>query len=92
MLLLCVAVAASTLVWAGIQKSKYDVAAYNRENAPTAESRRSQALWGCAMVGATAVYVGAGLAFDLWNRAWVIYPMAALICVAVTIFLNRNRA
>lgn len=92
LLLLCVTVAAAVLVWAGIQKVKYDVPAYNRENVPTPESRRARALWGCAMVGATAVYVGTGLVLDLWDRAWVIYPIVALVCVAVTIFLNRNRA
>lgn len=89
-LLLCVTVAASTLVWAGIQKAKYDIASYNRENVPTPENRRTRTLWGSAMVGATAIYVGTGLAFDLWDRAWVVYPIVALLCVAVTIFLNRN--
>ena len=94
-LLLCITVAAAILTWAGIQKSKYDISAYNREQAPTPEqkqrSQRTGALWGCSMVGATAVYVGLGLALDLWDQAWVIYPVAALICVAVTIFLNRDQ-
>lgn len=89
-LLLAIAIAVPVLTWAGIQKAKYDVAGYNRENAPTPEDKRIQALWGCSMVGVTAVYVGLGLGLDLWDRAWVIYPVAALVCVAVTIFLRRN--
>lgn len=89
-LLLCVTVSASTLTWAGIQKAKYDVASYNRENAPTPEDKRIHALWSCSMVGATAVYAGLGLTLDLWDRAWVLYPVVALICVAVTIFIRRN--
>lgn len=89
-LLLAVAIAAPTLTWAGIQKAKYDVASYNRESIPTPTDRRVSALWGCGMVAATAVYVGLGLAMDLWDRAWIIYPVAALACVAGTIFLRRN--
>lgn len=89
-LLLSIAIAAPVLTWAGLQKAKYDVAGYNRDNTPTPEDRRVQALWGCAMVGVTAVYVGLGLTLDLWDRAWVLYPVAALACAAVTIFLRRN--
>lgn len=89
-LLLCITAATVTLVWAGIQKAKYDIPAYNRERVPNPASRRSEALWGCGMVGATAVYVGLGLTLNLWDRAWVIYPVAALVCVAVSIYLKRN--
>ena len=27
---------------------------------------------------------------DWWDRAWIIYPVAALLCVAVTILLSKD--
>lgn len=97
-MLLCIAVAVTVLVWACLQKSKYDVEGYNRacrrELSPTPEEKRldqiTGAVWGCGMVLATAIYVGLGLAADLWDRAALIYPVAALVLVAVTIFLRRR--
>ena len=97
-MLLCIAAAVTALVWACLQRSKYDVEGYNRacrrEFSPTPEEKRldqiTGAVWGCGMVLATAIYVGLGLAADLWDRAAVIYPVAALVLVAITIFLRRR--
>lgn len=97
-MLLCIAAAVTALVWACLQKSKYDVEGYNRacrrELSPTPEEKRldqiTGVVWGCGMVLATAIYVGLGLAADLWDRAALIYPVAALVLVAVTIFLRRR--
>ena len=84
--LLCVTVAATVLVWAGIQHSKYGFP----EPEQTPAERRAGRIWGFGMLSATAVYVGLGLAIDWWNRAWIIYPVAALLCVAVTILLKKD--
>ena len=97
-MLLCIAAAVTALVWACLQRSKYDVEGYNRacrrEFSPTPEEKRldqiTGAVWGCGMVLATAIYVGLGLAAGLWDRAAVIYPVAALVLVAITIFLRRR--
>ncbi len=97
-MLLCIAAAVTALVWACLQKSKYDVEGYNRacrrELSPTPEEKRLDqtvgAVWGCGMVLATAIYVGLGLAAGLWDWAAMIYPVAALVLVAVTIFLRRR--
>lgn len=85
LLLLCITIAAATLTWAGIQHSKYGFPA---EPQTPAEHRASR-IWGFGMVGATAVYVGLGLGLDLWDRGWIVYPVAVLVCVAVTILLSR---
>ena len=86
-LLLCIAISASTLTWAGIQYSKYGFPTPEQ----TPAERRSGRIWGFGMLAATAVYVGLGLTINhMWDRAWVIYPVAALLCVAVTILLNRE--
>ena len=97
-LLFCITVAVTVLVWAGIQKDKYDIEKYNRENQqefdPTPEQKRLNqligAIWGVGMVLATALFLLLGFIRDLWDSASAIYPVAALLCVAVTIFLKRK--
>ena len=97
-LLFCITVAVTVLVWAGIQKSKYNIEEYNRQTqqelAPTPEQKRLNqligAVWGAGMVLATALFLLLGFTMDLWDSASTIYPVAALLCVAVTIFLKRN--
>ena len=97
-LLLCITVAVTILVWAGIQKSKYNIEEYNRQTqqelAPTPEQKRlnrlTGAIWGSGMVLATALFLLLGFIWELWDSAATIYPVAALLCVAVTIFLKRK--
>ena len=97
-LLFCITVAVTVLVWAGIQKSKYDIEEYNRQTRqeldPTPEQKRLNrlvgAVWGSGMVLAAALHLLLGFTMDLWDSARVIYPVAALLCVAVTIFLKRK--
>lgn len=85
--LLCVTIAASALVWAGIQHSKYGFP----EEPQTPAQRLAGRIWGAGMVAATAVYVGLGLTINhMWDRAWVIYPVAALLCVAATILIKKD--
>ena len=97
-LLFCITVAVTVLVWAGIQKDKYDIEKYNRQTRqeldPTPEQKRLNrlvgAVWGSGMVLAAALHLLLGFVWELWDSARVIYPVAALLCVAVTIFLKRK--
>ena len=97
-LLFCITVAVAILVWAGIQKDKYDIEKYNRQTqqelAPTPEQKRLNqlvgAVWGAGMVLAAALHLLLGFTMELWDSAAPIYPVAALLCVAVTIFLKRK--
>ena len=97
-LLFCITVATTVLVWAGIQKDKYDIEKYNRQTqqelAPTPEQKRLNqlvgAVWGAGMVLAAALHLLLGFVWDLWTSASVIYPVAALLCVAVAIILKRK--
>lgn len=97
-LLLCITVAVTVLVWAGIQKSKYNIEEYNRQTRqeldPTPEQKRMNrlvgAVWGSGMVLATALFLLLGFIRELWDSARVIYPVATLLCAAVTIFLKRK--
>ena len=85
--LLCVAVTASALTWAGIQHSKYGFP----EEKMTPGERKVGRIWGVGMVAATALYVGLGYGLDLWKQAApVIYSVAALLCAALTILVKKD--
>lgn len=85
----------TVLVYGGIQKDKYDLEKYNREHNPTPESRERQEkagiICGMIMVVATAVYVALGLWRNLWGTAWVVYPIAGILC-AIPSMLLRPKA
>ena len=76
-----VAGAVCAFIYAGMQEDKYNIAKYNRENTPDPEVKKRNgvigALCGCIMLAATAVYVGLGLAKDLWIPPGGSSPWAA---------------
>ena len=93
--LFIVAGAVTSFIYAGIQEDKYKIWKYNRDNNPTPEVKKR---WGlistiCAslMVLTTAIYVGLGLALDLWDRAWWIFAVAGILCAVVYIVLDPYR-
>ena len=90
--LLIVAGAVWSFIYGGIQHDKYDVAKYNRENSPTPEAKRRSDLAGtvCAviMLLATAVYVGLGLALNLWSRAWWVFAVGGILCAVTAVVLG----
>lgn len=81
-----------SFTYGGIQRGKYDVARYNRENNPSPEARRRRALAGtvCAavMLLVTAAYVGLGLSLGLWRRAWWLFAVGGILCAAVSVALS----
>lgn len=102
--LLDIAAAATVLVWAGMQKSKYDLNAWNREHdqSPEAVARRKKTEWisGVIMMVATAVYLLIGFGCmalsndygnDLgWRWGWIVYPVAGVLCAVASIVVNRE--
>lgn len=90
-----VAAAVTAFVYGGLQKSKYDVEQYNWENNPTPEDKArrdlSGKLCGALMTLAAAVYVGLGLAMNLWGRAWWIFAVAGILCGVVSILAGPHR-
>jgi len=93
--LIIIALAVTAFIYGGLQLDKYDIAKYNRHNAPTPEAKARLNLIGmiCTilMLLATAVYVGLGLALDLWRTAWWVFAVAGILCGVVSIALDPYR-
>lgn len=89
--LLIVAGAVYFLVYGGMLEDKYNIPKYNWENNPTAEERARRrmagAVCGTIILLATAVYVGLGLARDMWACAPVIYAVGGILCGAAALLL-----
>ena len=90
--LLIAAGAVWSFIYGGIVHDKFDIARYNRENNPTPETKRRNDLVGtvCAviMLLATAIYVGLGLALDLWKTAWWVFAVGGILCGVAAVALG----
>lgn len=90
--LIIVAVGVWFLIYGGMQKEKYDIEKYNRENNPTEEEKRRSektgAYCGCIMIFATIVYLLLGFLADVWEIAWVAYVVGGLLCGITAVGLN----
>ena len=93
--LLIVACAVYFLIYGGMLEDKYNIPKYNRENNPTPEdkARHSRAVTACAviMILATAVFLFAGLAYNKWDWAAIIYPVGGVLCGAAWMLLGARR-
>ena len=93
--LFIVAGAVTAFVYAGIQEDKYKIWKYNRDNNPTPEVKKRKGLintvCGALMTLVTALYVGLGLALDLWRTAWWVFAVGGILCSVVYIVLDPYR-
>ena len=90
--LLIVAGSVMSLVYGGMTDDKYKIWKYNRDNNPTPEARARKnligAVCGALMTLATAIYVGLGLALNLWGSAWWVFAVGGILCGVVSIILD----
>lgn len=90
--LFIVAGAVWSFIYGGIQRDKYDVAKYNRENNPSPEAKRRSDLTSTVcvviMLMATTIYVGLGLAMDLWKTAGWIFAVGGILCGVAAVILS----
>jgi len=90
--LIFITIAAPFIVYAGINKSKYDIELYNKINAK--EAKQSEILIGkiCAtiMLIATIIYFILGFIFKLWSVNWIVYPIGGMCCGIVGTILNKE--
>ncbi|MDE7084669.1 MAG: helix-turn-helix domain-containing protein [Clostridia bacterium] len=92
--LLIIAFAASGLTYFGIQKTKYDVAEYNRETDkelnPTPREKLKNAICGAVMLTATALFLVLGFVWSLWHPGWVVFPVGGIVCGIVGAILGAK--
>lgn len=90
--LLIIAGAVTSFIYGGMQDDKYKIWKYNRDNNPTPEVKKRNGLIGtvcaCIMLAATAIYVGLGLAKNLWDTAWWIFAVGGILCGVASVILN----
>ena len=92
--MLIVACAASCIVWAAMQKAKYNVDEYNRGASFShgKEEPISGKICGCIMLTATAVYLVIGFIWNLWHPGWVVFPVGGILCgIVSTIFPDKEK-
>lgn len=86
------ALSVAALIYGGMDLDKFQVWKYNRDNNPTPQARERNKLIGtiCSalMITATAVYVGLGLALDLWRTAWWLFAVGGILCGLVHVLLD----
>ena len=92
--MLIVAVAASWLTYTGLQKAKYDIKGYNKDNNPSPEKKKRNELigklCGCIMLVATIVFFLVGFLNSAWEVSWIAYAVAGILCAVVAVILGRD--
>lgn len=94
--MLMIAPAVSLLVYGGLQKTKYDIAEYNKEMNPSPEKKKRDLLvskiCGCIMLVATIVFLGWSFSSNAWQITWIVYAAAGILCGIVKIVLSRDES
>lgn len=92
--MLIVAVAASWLTYTGLQKAKYDIKGYNKDNNPSPQKKKRNELigklCGCIMLVATIVFFLVGFLNSAWEVSWIAYAVAGILCAVVAVILGRD--
>ena len=87
-----VTIATPIFIYAGLQKSKYDIASYNKTQKVEQQERENLIgkISGIIMIITTIIYFILGFIFELWQISWIVYPIAGMICGIVSILLTKE--
>ena len=92
--LLVAAIGVGVLVHTGIEKEKYDLAAYNRENNLSGEMRKINqkiGVWcGCIMILAAIFFLVAGF-IGFWRISWIAFPVGGMLCGMVALIFQGQK-
>lgn len=90
--MLIISAAVPILIYAGMQKAKYDIEKYNKEGNPSPERKKRNVLkgkvCGCIMLLTTCVYLFWSFTTDNWGVTWVVYPIAGILCGVAALVLS----
>ena len=97
--------AVGVLVYAALQKAKYDIKEYNAENVPSKEQNKIAKWCGVIMLTATALFMlSIGIEAFGWadgvhdwrnsimSFSWVVFPIGGIICGIVALILSKDKA
>lgn len=91
--------AVCTIVYGGMQKSKYNIREYNAEkpdddeNASPDQKKRNtlvDKLCGCIMLVAVICFFVLGFVWNRWDISWIAYPIGGILCAIVSIALGKD--
>lgn len=92
-ILMCfVSVAVPILVNAGIQKDKFDIEKYNKENSMYSKNELDKVgkYCGVIMIIATIIYLLISFIFNIWEISWIVFPVGGMLCGIVSILLKKE--
>lgn len=94
--MLMVTAAVTTLVYGGLQKSKYNIKEYNKEANPSPEKRKADALiskiCGCIMLFAIIIFLVWSFATAAWNITWIVFAVGGILCGIVKIMFSKEES
>jgi transcriptional regulator with XRE-family HTH domain len=83
------------ICYAGLDKEKYEIERYNKENCPDEKEALAQkkiaVLCGCTMLIATIVYLALGFLKGMWEINWVVYVLGGILCGIETLIVNYRK-
>lgn len=84
-LMLCIAIAVTIFIYFGIQKDKYDIEKYNKENSEENKKREKKVgkISGVIMLSATLIYLATGFIYNMWGTTWVVFALGGVMCAIV---------
>lgn len=90
--LLCVTAAVALFVYYGLQKGKYEIEEYNKRHSEGVRKGREFAEKACGviMLLATAIFLCLGLMWDMFRIAWIVYPIAGILCAVVSVIWEHK--
>lgn len=88
--LFCVAAAVWIFIYYGTQREKYELDRYNRVSQGRLKKGEKLAgkISGVIMLLALAVFLYLGMIHDLFRVAWVVFPVAAVLCAAADVIVG----
>ena len=88
-----VTIAVPIIVYFGIQKDKYDIEKYNKENSEEYKKANSKVgkMSGVIMLIATILFLISGLIYNMWYINWIVYPIGGIMCGIVGTIFNREQ-
>lgn len=92
-ILMCfITVAVPIIVNAVIQKDKYDIKKYNKENSLYSKNEFDKVgkYCGVIMIIATIIYLLISFIFNLWAISWIVFPVGGMLCGIVSILLKKE--